>query len=81
MGGGTCRRLDEFLNDMRRCGAIRVTHRHVNDIFTTMARRHFELSRNIKDIRWQTLNPGKPLHRASLFVGLGKNRAAITKQS
>ena len=48
--------LHKFVDDMLGCGAVRVAHRHIDDVFTTSARGHFQFRRNVEDIRREPLN-------------------------
>ena len=51
MGVGPLRGFDEFIDDVLGCRPIRVSHRHVDDVFATPARRHFQFRRDIEDVR------------------------------
>src|SRR5690606_1061704 len=58
----TAGHLDELVNDMLGRRAVRIAHRHVNDVLAATARRHFELARNIEDIGRQALYARKIRH-------------------
>jgi hypothetical protein len=51
VGIGTLGNGAEFFNDMRRRGAIGVTHAEINNIFAAATRSHFQFSSDIKNVR------------------------------
>jgi hypothetical protein len=68
MGRGSLGGLNELFNDVRGRRTIRITHRHIDNVLTTPASRHLELSGDAKNIRWQPLNAGKLLHPKSSVI-------------
>jgi hypothetical protein len=59
--------LDQFAHNMRGCRSIGITHGHVDDVLAPSTRRHFELSRNVKNIGGQTLDARELPHPESLY--------------
>ncbi len=63
---GALHRFAEFGNDVRRRGAIGITHRHVDDVFAAPACGHLELGGNVEDVGRKTINARKTPRIAGL---------------
>ena len=59
MGVGPAHGIDQFIDDVRRRGAIRIAHRHVDNVFATAARRQLELGGDIEHIGRQAIDARK----------------------
>ena len=55
--------LHQFLDDMRRRGAVGVAHAEVDNVFATAARRHFQLGGDVEDVGGETINARKTARR------------------
>ena len=73
-------RLDEFLDNMTRRGAIGITHAHINNVLTASTGGHLQFPGNVEHIGGESLDAGKWLHggqdgRAHGWENLNFNRA------
>ena len=54
---------DHFLHDMRRRGAVRITHAQVDDVFAAPTRSHLQLGSDIENIRGESIYARKAARR------------------
>jgi hypothetical protein len=60
--GRARRRFHHLVDDVLGSRAVRIAHRHVDDVFATPTRRHLELAGNVENVRGQTLDAGELPH-------------------
>ncbi len=60
---GTLGNRTQFLDDMRWCRAVRVTHAEVDNVFAAPTRSHFQFSSDIENIRGETIDTRKTAFR------------------
>ena len=63
MGIGTLGNRAEFLNNVRRRWAVRVTHTEIDNVFAAPTRSHFQFSSDIENIRGETIDTRKTAFR------------------
>ncbi|MNN32484.1 hypothetical protein D3C81_1462060 [compost metagenome] len=71
---GPLRRIGELGHDMRRRGAIRVAHAHVDDVLATAAGGHLQLGGDVENVRGKTIDA----REAALAGGSGSHVESFT---
>ena len=56
MSIGTLCDLDQFIDDVRGCRLIRVTHSKINNILTSVTRLHFQIINDIENVGRQAFD-------------------------
>ena len=62
MGGVARGGLDEFGDDVRRRGAVRIAHAEVDDVFAAASRLGLHLAGGVEDVRRQRGKAAKGFH-------------------
>jgi hypothetical protein len=72
MGIGATGRLNQFIDDVARRGAVGIAHAHIDDVLAATARRHLQFRRDVENVRRQALDAGKLSHLTLLADKIGR---------